>query len=616
MLRPGDADTEGPPDAIAARNVVDGLALRKAWKEGDLDLNSSDFFRDGDPPSDNQRAAVESELQRLDEAIDAVADLLTAESVYQMTSGNTGGANASLDAMAKGVRPPDPAIAQQPLAGIPLTHRVAIVLGGEARAVDGWTGEPTPRALAEPYVDGWVGRLLGDPRLVRCRVRLTLPPDDPDAASPAEVTEQPVTLSELQLRPIDVLDLARAASEGPAPFSELDQRVAEVVLAEAPPGAQVEEILYARDASWSPGEIRTFPDVLEVARAIHQLLARTRPLTQADLVTPDAAPLLPETIPLLETHERASGARDGLTEIAAELPDPIASANVARLQELLRSASLFGIAGAFPRTDAPGPLVDQATSVLGEIKRRVADAAAASDVVAIAQAIFGRAFPFLPCFTPPQEDELGLALETGAALVGDPGAPKRWIYQAARVRPTLAAWRKLALLTGALGTHTGTLDVVQLPHREGARWVALPFEDGAEPPSGLLSLVLHRLANPAPAQAWVGLLLDEWAEVIPPKAPTTGISFHFDTPGTEPPQAVLVAVPPTNAEAWDLDSLTAILRESIDLAKLRAVDGELLGVLGQLTPAVYLAANAANDTVSSNFIGALAVDSTIAEKET
>ena len=132
----------------------------------------------------------------------------------------------------------------------------------------------------------------------------------------------------------------------------------------------------------------------------------------------------------------------------------------------------------------------------------------------------------------------------------------------------------------------------------------------------MLSLVLHRLAAPTPDEPWVGLLMDQWAEVIPPRAPTTGVTFHFDTPGAESPQAVLIAVPPANAESWELDSLTAILRETLDLAKLRAVDGDLLGALGQLTPAVYLAANAANDAVSTNFAGSLVSDVLMANPET
>jgi hypothetical protein len=154
------------------------------------------------------------------------------------------------------------------------------------------------------------------------------------------------------------------------------------------------------------------------------------------------------------------------------------------------------------------------------------------------------------------------------------------------------------------------LDVAQLPHRPaaGARWVALPLEPGAEPVARTLSLLLHRAAAPPATEPWVGLFVDEWNEVVPAEAPTTGVAFHFDSPGAEAPQCVLIAVPSSLSERWTLDELVATVSETLDLAKLRTVDGELLGVLGQLTPAVYLAANAANDTVSTRFHDALVPD--------
>lgn len=609
------AESDDLPDVVAARNVVDGKALRDAWKNGSLDLGHADFHNNGQPPSLAERAAVRTELQHLEDTVDAVADLLTAESVYQTVSGNTAGANASLDAMAKGVRPPDPRIAQQPRAGIPLTHRVAIVLGGDALPAEGWTENLTPRALAEPYVDGWAAQLLGDPSDVRCRVRFT-PKGDPDTTSPAEVSEVPVSLTDLKLRPIDVLALAQAVGEGLTGISELDHRIAAAALHPGDFEGRV-EILYARHEGWDRGRIRTFPEVLEVARAINKLLALARPLKQADCVPPDVAALLAPTDAMAdETLERAGEARRALAEVGDKLAESIVSAVVSEVTEQLRTASLYGIPGAFVASDPAGTeiseLTDRATSVKTEIERRVEAAAAASDAAAIAQAVFGGGFPFLPRFTPPRTDELRLALEAGAALVTDEHAAKRWMYQAARVRPVLAQWRKLVLLAGALKTHQGTLDVVQLPYSEGARWVALPIENGAEPPAGVLSLVMNRYGSPQAEEPWVGLLLTEWSELIPDSAPTTGVAFHYDTPGGEPPQCVLIAVPPTNAQTWDLKTLTATLRETLDLAKLRAVDGELLGALGQLTPAVYLAANAANDTISTDFGEALAADRVLA----
>jgi hypothetical protein len=58
---------------------------------------------------------------------------------------------------------------------------------------------------------------------------------------------------------------------------------------------------------------------------------------------------------------------------------------------------------------------------------------------------------------------------------------------------------------------------------------------------------------------------------------------------------------------WDLGSLVAILNETLDLAKIRAVDGELLGELGQILPAIYLTDSTADVTVRTDFSWALAL---------
>ena len=117
---------------------------------------------------------------------------------------------------------------------------------------------------------------------------------------------------------------------------------------------------------------------------------------------------------------------------------------------------------------------------------------------------------------------------------------------------------------------------------------------------------------PAANASWAGLLLDEWTELIPNADEATAVAIHYDDPGAEAPQAILVAVPPDDATNWTLDTVTDVLRETLQLARLRAVDGDLLGDLSVLLPATYLAANPRSDTVSAVFTGLLRSDAIIA----
>ena len=183
-------------EAIAARNVVDGLALHTAWHGGAVPWGTRELPALG---TDDQQA-IEGELVLLDESLDALADLLTAESVYQLVRGATTGAAATLDSLAKGVRPPDPEVAESPRGGSTVRHRVLLVLGGDPMPTPDWDGiDTTPRSRAEPVLDGWLGHVIGDPARVRCRVTYT------DAANASVTHTRDVTLADLALRPIDVL---------------------------------------------------------------------------------------------------------------------------------------------------------------------------------------------------------------------------------------------------------------------------------------------------------------------------------------------------------------------------------------------------------------------------
>ena len=85
---------------------------------------------------------------------------------------------------------------------------------------------------------------------------------------------------------------------------------------------------------------------------------------------------------------------------------------------------------------------------------------------------------------------------------------------------------------------------------------------------------MHRAVAFAPAAAQVGLLLDEWTEVIPTTDITTGVAFHFDQPNSEPPQAFLLMLPSDFRGGWRWQDIIDGLNETLDAAKRRAVEPE------------------------------------------
>src|SRR5205807_1313728 len=182
-----------------------------------------------------------------------------AESVHQLVRGNVDASGASVEAMAEGKRPPEPEVALSPRGGALLTHRVLLVLGGSpSTAAAGWPAASTPRADAENWLDGWAGKLLGDPRAVKCRASYPAP----TATNPANRVERRITLANLGLRPLDVLALA-VQTPATVQASELDLRVADFLITDGNLTVKPADIriTYAPWPGLDPATDRTFFDL-------------------------------------------------------------------------------------------------------------------------------------------------------------------------------------------------------------------------------------------------------------------------------------------------------------------------------------------------------------------
>lgn len=181
-----------------------------------------------------------------------------------------------------------------------------------------------------------------------------------------------------------------------------------------------------------------------------------------------------------------------------------------------------------------------------------------------------------------------------------------------RVRAPLSRWRRVSLYGQALNGAVPRVGVAQLEPQLYGRWVASPAEYDRDrgmrgrPPSGCVSLYMVRpIERDGP---WTGLLLDEWTEFIPNERELTGIGFHYDDPGAEAAQTILLAVPPVEDEAWTKETLFKVLDETFELAQVRALDAGHLREFAQVIPALCLGTNAAGDTVSASFAGRLVAD--------
>jgi hypothetical protein len=629
------------PERIQARDVVNGLEMLKSWRKGEFPFTKLAIA------NSDEKLAIRDELQGLDNTMDAISDLTIAESVFQMVQGNYTALAANLDAYSRGERPPEPAIVKTPRSGTRSTHRVMLVLFEKQRAAPSnlWSRSMNnPRAKAEPDLNSWLAKVLGNPSKVVCKVIYKIassssspnpspsrpPPPSSSSSSTATTTATAattktgyVTLQDLELCPLDFLELSIAPAEHQQ--SEIDTRIDHFVSSSNPNKKDL-EIVYAVPPDELKNDQVSFADALEFARKIRRFISSARKIMPEDLILPEET--LGEGDSSAITKEVEVDLVNRIARIESELSTTISSLSTASTQstlvQALKKASLFGVLGAFPdsligtsggeKADYLQYLKGKADFTKTELEKRLERSTklqyertgyAAKIEIATAKAkeIFGSSFVVLPKFSLPSSKSIELNNSLGSStnlLGGDEDAPVPWFQQAAKVRPLLSNYEDAMAFSEALKTDILRFKVAQIPFEQTDRWVALPFDKkniaNKKLTSGKLSFVISPYGSADFAGKISGLFIDDWIEFIPDDDETTGVTFHFDVPNSEAPQALLLAVPPGKGPTWELDDVIAVVNETLDLAKIRAVDLEMVDAVAQFLPALYFTSGAATDS--------------------
>jgi hypothetical protein len=633
---PGDQ----PKEAIAARDVVDGLALLDAWRLGPKSsvlaiVNAAD------------RGAVTAVLDDVAQTWDAVSDVMVAESVYQLAQNNlerSAAAAAMLDAHAS---PLPPQVTQTARSGVSYAQRLVLLCSG-THVFDAWRAAAAadPHSQIEPRLDAWLAGQLGDPaRFAFKALKLR------GGALDGEVVLTPTDLQRGALSL--VLGVAAQGNDNSAMTTPLRRWLVEAFERAVPaePGLQI-DILQSNGPDGLPG----LAEFEALAVTLRDLVSGVRALTRHDLVVPKdeieaAEPALGEYsgVDVAEITGRGQAAIDLLAAARASLVN--AANDDDAITAALRACWPFGFREAEPQAlPAGAPAADLARwstdhrerreRVVLEIDERLASAerllprtAAPGDppapplpplppvlraptppeAVGIAidriKLVFGKHFPVVTVFTlGPYAPGVAASLADVDAMVGkDPFAIAGWLPKLARVRE--GADRLDATLTAHEALHedslADTLAVWQLPHVPGQAWAARP-QAWVLPPVGadgrvpsIRDLVPQIAVVAAGADALqglaadtplAGLQVDEWQEAVPDPIQTTGVAFHYDAPGARPPQSVLLAVPPSlNMTHWTFDAVLATVHEAFDLAQLRCVrPKDLVNGLGALLPGNFL----------------------------
>jgi hypothetical protein len=561
--------------------------------------------------------------------VDALSDALTAEGVYQAVRGNPARAAASVDAIAHGeIQPPELQFTSTPRPGSVLTHRLVTLFSGATPAVPAGTRQF--RAQAEPRLNAWVRQMTGELQSVRCFAEF-LDEDDQVIGK-----RQTMPLSVLGISHLDAVYLSATAQSGqPSDLERLvEYHLRRRAPAKVPPSARLRLLYDPPSQGLAPAQL-SLGEFLAVLSAFRQTILGSRPVDAGDLLQADGE--TPSSVDLAELKARVDRAADVLRQAHSAMTaqqnivENAAPSDLEHALEGLRERCLDLLSLGYPdgvplapkgsSPDDQERLLTQTGALIGEGSRRLEqlqalessfDRSAADPKQQIqhdlerVQVVFGRAFRLLPLVSPPNRQELGKAFQASATVQnGDPLQALSWLQGISRVRPSASHLNSALAYAAALRRKSALeVRVAQLPFRPGERWIALPNPAGQTPPPGKLSLVAHLPQPFRPAQPVAGLVIDEWVEVVPTAEVTTGVSFQYDAPGARPPQAVLLAVAPPDTVRWELESLEQTLLETLDLARLRALDPQALGediLVQRALPALYVSVNLAGETLSTDF---------------
>jgi hypothetical protein len=621
-------------EVIEARNVINGYDL--------LDFvrgKSYPWGLAGLPADPSRAGAIQAEVDRLADAMDAIGDVLMAESVHQMVQGNYARGKGVLQSITEGEAPPEIEIVQTPRSGRGLTYRVALQFDPGQNA--GWSPLLTPRATANKPLNHWLSTVLPSPDRIQWK------------ATRGTASSEFVGLDTLGLEPIDIVLMC---GEKLGDFSsELERFLVYTYRVTRAIPDEMRTFLFEKTDSTVPDEEALVVDpgsaaangvplasLLPMLKALRRVVSQSRPLHANDFLLPSEAqtadPANPkgydDTVPpLKDVAELKSRVETAFATLQAAATDldvfltgavqpiydalesdpshsvvPAWSAVLVSLRGKLVSICAAGVPEALPTgglavtEPAIGSLVLAARTILKIVNSRLAGARALIDgtitdplpadpgdaarelarridlrvgnYTEAAKLLMGRSFVVVPLYKLHASGQPELAAALAAPVESNPLVVEGWLQSLTRVRASMEALGWVATYHDWLHADPLAIIPAQLPVHPGDAWIGT--DAGAAAAAGeLLSVAI---CNPPADVSAVqcGLLIDEWTEVVPTEKETTGIAFHANRPNAQPPQALLLAVTPQLRGTWRWDDLLTIVTETLDRAKLRAVEPDMI----------------------------------------
>lgn len=549
------------PERPDRRDICQGiLAL-----EGLLDGSVNGVLSSNAAKQTGQR----TRLQALDAALNAFADLLVAEGVYNVVGGQAVLAADPMDAAAGFARPPDFDVMRTPPSGYRLTTSIVAAMPYVMPTTSG-----APLEQADASLAAFLVREFGAPQLWNFHASWS---------ETGTTRSADVALSAFGLTPLQ-------AALIPEEF------LSEMV----------------RDQLGQPAATVAQPDGHRLMRQMAGAFG-TQPALADDIssVADDPADQAIDRPILEELHKRYSALHRSVTRLAEQAPEIDTAAKLA----FLRDALCWGVVG------PPEPVLRKA--LIGALFRNETPDGETLDVlVTAARAGFAARLKAAPDPADPATWRFSAASlaraigdltvpggrlavtahwrvaqfmqRTGLRNAQEPSLGTKWLPVIAPLRPALARLEAVQLEGELLGAFAPLSAWTSTP--AGDPWRLQTVEANRNARNiDISQLDMSRATHVwADAGAFSGEgvavgLIDQFSEGIPLQRRTTFAGFGFNAPASRAPQAILLAVPPQPDKPLKSDDILDLLIQTRQLAHVRAARPEH-GADNPVMPAMWFQA--------------------------
>lgn len=610
-------------------NVVDGLALSRAYSDAS-ETNSENIFINNLPIAASERTGVKQAIETMLDTLDGSLDALMFEAGYQAMQGNLSQSAAAMEA-SKGVNtPPEIESLRTRTPGVSINHKIGLMM----REVESFPLESNPRGAIEPALETWLKDHIGSLDKLGCRVEIY-------EENGGEILDtKNIKCSDLNLGYLDLLRMSDAPISDGA--GELELRIWQQVrntnpnlqnnlvykitdqaapltssLAEALEVLQYAKVLLGKANYLRSEDITTEGEEVQYA-SLMPLVDRLQAIVQKLKSEQAKVNAIITGIDFLEdTQAKIAQTFDQLKAQNLDF-DFLCKCNVRSAANIFNPTAKIDIRNLKFSLDET---IQTAEKNLADFEANPADGFAYynafDQLTTAAKAIFGRDFMLLPPAIASEKFKQSIAKDTQVRLVGDQewedggiwGQERilNWLQGVAQVHSTTSSFEEWTMVHHSWREETDDnihnlwhYRVAQMPTINTYPWTALSkseidtlkaspayqnvelFDLGDDEyyPRASQSAVFQMGKTTNLDQAVFGLLIEEFMEHIPDEKMNTGVSFQYNVPNAEAPQALLLAVPDADLEEWTPEVLQEIVSQTLDLSKVRMLDLDVLDKVG------------------------------------